>query len=283
MIVARAVAGAVAGLGAAVVAWALLLGVFVLAAWAAVAAGLALALARAPNRRDAAAAGAWVVIGAVLVPLVVWEAAGRLDALAAKKERDGPEAFDRRDLAAIWGLNLGMAAGGFAVGFPEVACETLLLATPGPEVRDFHGDFAMRSPRVRRAVAAMAADVRAGRAPARRRVDWPSYAEPDESLRVALALNAPLYLDGAVTDDGRLAVLGSAEIAYPRRARLRFGRLLGRELVLDEGLFWVLQERGWFDVYVARWHWTVALDDPGLEDTRPRHTWFERVVFGGEG
>lgn len=115
----------------------------------------------------------------------------------------------------------------------------------------------------------MMEEARAGRVPAERTVGWRGYVQSDESMRVALALNTPLLLEATPreTPDGlALDVVGSAWIAYPRSWKLPLARIGGRKLVFDEGIYWVMQEQGWFTPYTARWRWTVRQDDPRLLD-----------------
>lgn len=203
----------------------------------------------------ALAAASWLAVGAAgwWVPLVEYQ--DRVDALGARVAAGGPEALGPRDLAGVWVLNLGMALGGVAVGFPEVAAETALLAVPGPAVRTFHGDFAMASPRVRAAAAAIARDGRP------RRVAF-TYADHTDA-RVGLALNV-LELAGRC-EGGRLALVGRVEVDYPERGRLPLFVARGRAIVIDEALFHALEARGWLHPYVAEWRWTA--DDPACGAT----------------
>jgi hypothetical protein len=79
--------------------------------------------------------------------------------MAEVKNTAGPAGFSSRDLAAVYGWNLALSAGGFLVGFDEVAWETLSLTRAGPRVRVWESAFALRSPRVRQAVLEMARDL----------------------------------------------------------------------------------------------------------------------------
>ena len=54
----------------------------------------------------------------------------------------------------------------------------------------------------------------------------------------------------------------------------------GQRLFLEEGLFWVLQERGWLHPYRAVWRWSVAADDPRLDELdEPVRDLRERVLL----
>ncbi len=180
----------------------------------------------------------------------VYEYGHRVEVLSAKLA-GGPDAFSAREKLGIYGLNLAMGVTGAAVGFPEVAMETLLLTIPGGPVRNFESDFPMRSPKVRDAVAAMLVDSRP------RTVAW-AYSGQD-SMRVALACNS-LHLTGEpVVDDGRrgLRVSGRVQISYAERYFLVIGRIPGRTLGIEEGLFRMLERAGWLFPYDAVWTWTV--------------------------
>lgn len=182
-----------------------------------------------------------------------------------------------RDCAVIYGLNVVMGVGGFALGLPEVGAETLLLFLPGDGERRWDSDFAMASPRVRDEVARLGEELAAStRTEARSSVAWRTYWAPDDSPRVSLALNGPLRLEARKTSDG-LAVTGRVDVRYPERSRFRIGRVAGVDLEIEEGLFYDLQERGWLHPYEARFTWTVT--EESLADP-PRRGWRERALLG---
>jgi len=211
------------------------------------------------------------------------EYADRIQSLSRSVEA-GPQRLSTRDLAATWTLHLAMAAGGWLAGFPEAAGETAGLVFRGSPERVHRSDMPMRSPTVRRAVArAFAAAAASGSQdvalPAQRIV---FVYDPDrESLRAALALN-PLLLVGRVVKPGqgwRADLQATVQVAYPRRAVLRLGEVRGRSLVIDEGLFWALQQRGWLHPYLATCQWSVRSNDSRLADLeQPIRGAWERVV-----
>lgn len=271
-----------------------------LSAWIAVAVTIAASFTFMPAR---VRGRTWIVERAIwLLSLMVgcaflWEPIAeevgeRLEFLRQTKDREGPSSFTAVDLFAVYGLNAALAAGGWLVGFPEVAKETLLLTVRADgDARTWRSDFAMRSPKVRAAlkhlIEAEARQGFTGTLPSET-VSWSAYSPNVDSLRVALALNSPLYLRAASRKEaGRrwVDVEGSAEIAYPRHALVPLARLgNGDVLKLDEGLFWVLQQRGWLHPYVARWTWSMAVDDPRLSDLvtverSPREERFNWVVL----
>jgi hypothetical protein len=108
-----------------------------------------------------------------------------------------------------------------------------------------------------------------------RTVAWTEYSSARDSVRVALALNSPLVLTGVAerrNDAWWMDLRARAAIAYPRSALLRIGPVLGSDtLTFDEGLFWVLQERGWLHPYTVTWTWSMSADDERLRDLHTPH------------
>lgn len=204
------------------------------------------------------AAGLVFVVGAL--GTAVPEYVARVDALRGTLDGGGPEALSTRDLAGVWLLNLGMAAGGTAVGFPEVALETALLAVPGPETRVFRSSFAMGSPAVADVVDVYAASLRGAPGPEvtlpARRVVFDAVRD-HAGARVALALN-PATISGVARRDGdvwRLDLQASVPVDYPASAHLRLFGVAGTDVVIDEGLYDALERRGWLHPYTATWGW----------------------------
>ena len=195
--------------------------------------------------------------GLIAAPLMVgsvYEYGHRVEVLSAKLS-GGPSAYSSREKLGIYGLNLAMGVVGSAAGFPEAGVETLLLMVPGPSERVFESDFPMRSPKVREAALAML------RSPTPRTVVW-AY-EPSESARVALACNA-LHLTGKrVEENGRrgVQIRGRVDVSYADRYFLVMGRIPGRTIGIEEGLFRMIERAGWLHPYDAVWSWTVWESD----------------------
>lgn len=202
-------------------------------------------------------------------PLAVREIQHRLDTLARSLAEKGWR-LSGPERVQVATLNLAMGLGGYALGYPEVASETLWMFVPGSPVREWRGDFAMESALVRQHVRDMMEEARRlGRAGApvklsRRRVQWTKRDLGRDSLRVALALNSPLILDAVAYPEGtgwRLELQGRAAARYPSRSRTPLGQLFGQPLVIEEGLFAALQAEGWLHPYEAVWSWTVVEDN----------------------
>lgn len=234
-----------------------------------------------------------LILVAVGVGVLAWghvsllEFQDSVDQLSEQIRREGPDSLSFEQRAGIFGLNAVMGMGGYVAGYPEAGKETLLLSVPGPAVRHWGSDFALRSPRVRRAVGSMVAEADAADGDSVQlspvSVSWPQYAFGQDSLRVALALNSPLEITGTasrVDDRWRLDLVGSARVEYPKRGRVSLlGNVHGKEIALEEGLFGALQEVAWLYPYTARWSWTVYSDDPRLTSPRPEISWREGMVM----
>lgn len=247
----RALAFAVAMPALPLLAWLVCLGAW-LSALLLLAAAAPLLVRRTPR---AALAGALLLAGAVAGGVPHREYARCVVALDARVERDGPEALRPPELLAVWGLNAALAAGGLGAGLPEAARETLHMALPGPHVRTFHSDFALRSPRVRGAILTMLQGLPAASPttldehdPARvpladRVVAWKGYFNERDSPRVALALN-PVRISGTAQrgkGGTRLSLVARVDVVYPDHGVTQLP-LLGP---VPYRLLWSLQQRGW--------------------------------------
>lgn len=214
-------------------------------------------------RRSRLCVAAPLLLLAWKLPLL--EYADRVETLAETPH------WSPRDRLGVWLLNLGMAGAGAALGLPEVAAETALLALPGPRRRSAQSDFAMGSPAVRRALNRQVAHLPAR--PDHRRDLVPQTVvfggDPlRESARVALALN-PATLTGWAepTPQGwRLHLTARVAVDYPPDARLHLLTVNRRPIVIDEGLFTRLQRAGWLHPFTMAWTWTMAADDARLAD-----------------
>ncbi|WP_375772454.1 hypothetical protein NR798_16715 [Archangium gephyra] len=234
----------------------------------------ALCVALAP-RRLSRGIRLTALVGGVLgltagAPLAAREIQHRLDTLAESLATNGWR-LSLPERVQVATLNLAMGLGGYALGYPEVASETLWMFVPGSPVREWRGDFAMESPLVRQNVRELLEEARRrGRAGGpvkltRRGVQWTKRDLGRDSLRVALALNSPLYLDAVAYPQGtgwRLEIQGRAAMRYPPRSRTSLGRMFGQPLVIEEGLFAALQAAGWLHPYEAVWSWTVEEGEP---------------------
>ncbi|HIK09036.1 MAG TPA: hypothetical protein IGS52_02010 [Oscillatoriaceae cyanobacterium M33_DOE_052] len=212
-----------------------------------------------------------IIVIILVSSLILWypilsEIMLRQQHLAAKLQASGPRALNFPNKVAIYGGNIVMAAGGYLLGMPEVAKETLLLGFPGEKVRRFDSDFAMQSPRVRTALepfihslAHYPPETQVVEMPATV-IDW-SYGEYlGDDRRVALALNAFTITATAYREPQRWRIecRGTVAIKYdPNQQPTHLLNLLGLEIVIDQSLYWGLQEAGWLHPYTAAWYWTI--------------------------
>jgi hypothetical protein len=105
------------------------------------------------------------------------------------------------------------------------------------------------------------------------------------SARVALALD-PVTLGGTAHHVGppggerwRLDVRATVDVRYRAGASLVLGRVRGVPIVVDEGLFAALQDRGWLHPYRAVWVWSAWADDPFLRDrSTVERDWRENLL-----
>ncbi|MDY6937562.1 MAG: hypothetical protein SWY16_07835 [Cyanobacteriota bacterium] len=201
--------------------------------------------------------------------LALGELMWRQEQLSQKLQNSGPEELSRKNKVAIYGGNLIMATGGYLLGLPEVAMETVLLSVPGSSVREFESDFAWASAKVRTPIEAFidrlpedpgATEV--VRMPPTT-IEWTAADYLEGEGRVALALN-PFELEAVAYREGegwRIECSGTVAIEYdPSPGRTELLKLPGLTVGADQSLFWALQEEGWLHPYTARWRWTRNVD-----------------------
>ncbi len=206
--------------------------------------------------------------------------------------RDGEPIYSARQRFAIRWANFHMAMGGYAVGFSQVARETLELdlrstdATlrerqaltleerlrfcgPGATTGDplvLESDFAMESKNVRRIVAHLAEDTPVGKSRSAPHVIRGGYANPYTTWRVALALLVPgAKITVTRRDAEHVDVEWRGDIQYPVASAVHLPIPFGGPLTLDEAIFCGMQMDGDFVPYTMVWRWTLAADDPRLK------------------
>jgi hypothetical protein len=202
-----------------------------------------------------------IVLGVLLAGPILHATQRASDALTAQLRRSGPGSLgpiEVSGLCALWTF-VGLVTMPIA---PEFSIEHFLMAIPSEGVRTVNSDFPMKAHAVEARVRAMAQ-----RLGARTEAVFPaeriSFDYARDPLRVALALN-PVRVS-AVTRlrEGRrvLEVEGRVEARYPESSPTRLPAVAGVEFVLEEGLFWALQERGLLHPYTVSYRWTVDVDD----------------------
>ncbi|MCG8571993.1 MAG: hypothetical protein MJB14_17805 [Spirochaetes bacterium] len=177
-------------------------------------------------------------------------------------------AYSTKDKIAIYGLNIAMGISGLLI-YPEAAIETLLLIFPTPEdnQRNFNSGFALKSQKIKQKIEEYHAVLRNSQ---QQKIEFPAeriawkgleiYKKLlDHEARVALALN-PCFISASaekIEDYWKLDIVCSIRCEYPQSSP---SPLISQpELIVEEGLFWVLQKSGWLYPYTANWHFTQHL------------------------
>jgi hypothetical protein len=190
--------------------------------------------------------------------------------LSDKLVSEGIDGFGVGDKIAIYGAHVFMGLGGLVAGYPEVAIETLSMIIPGGGARSWSSDFAMESPRIRKPLKRMVAQLEQlsiqtnEYALKKKRIAWSQYGS---DTRVGFALN-PFYLKAiAKRIEGRWQIncTATVDVKYPPRTWILLFSHAGRDIHFEEGLLWVLQESGWIFPYQGSWAWTIFSDDYRLK------------------
>ena len=181
----------------------------------------------------------------------------RLDQLNQKPS--DPSQFSWINKAEIYTLGIVMSVIAYPL-YPEIAQEHLMLYTPFEgKTKTINDDFFLKSARIQIAIK------EAEKTGKEVRLWWPvsdytlklSWNQYWES-RVALAFNG-----GWLRVEGD-KVIARIPIKYPKRAfapivTIRWIGTLG----VEEGLFWVLQEEGWY--HTGEVEWMADFDRSGIE------------------
>jgi hypothetical protein len=160
-----------------------------------------------------------------------------------------PSNFSWVNKAEIYVMGVFMSAFAYPI-YPEIAQEHMMLYTPfedNPKI--IEDDFFLLSAIVQDAIK------RAKRLKRPYRLAWPASAyqlsfnpEAYQEARIALALNGG-YLR---VEDGKAIVI--IKIAYPRKAYAPLIPIPGYGSIgVEEGLFWILQQEGWFHEGYVEW------------------------------
>ena len=208
-----------------------------------------------------------IIVLLLLFPYKVLESTeDRMRFLSDKLVTEGISGFGVSDKIAIYGAHVFMGMGGLITGYPEIAKETLSMIIPGAGDRSWSSDFAMESPRIRKPLKIMVAQLE--QLPLqtneyslkKKRISWTQY---DSDERVGWALN-PVRLEAVANrKEGlwRINCTATVDIRYPKKNWLLLFSYAGRDIHFEEGLLWVLQKSGWIFPYQGSWEWNVYSDD----------------------
>lgn len=219
-----------------------------------------------------------VVAGGFWVPLHEGDATLRRWQTAL----DRGESLRTHQLVGAYGLHALLIPIGFVAGFPEASWEVVALHLGG-DAREWDSDVVLHEPAARAVVRGWVRDAEAGATGQRTwRYAWNGlYNRPEHSLRAALALNCPLVLTGQPGVDGGgsyVDLRATCLVKWPRKARIPVGRVMGRSVALEEGVWAGLQDAGWIAPVEVAWTTRVRPDDPQLQGEDPRHGWVEAAL-----
>lgn len=185
----------------------------------------------------------------LLVALIFLVMIGFIRVHQLNQKPSDPSAFSWFNKAEVYTLGLLMVAIAYPL-YPEISREHLMLYSPfNGETTVIHDDFFLRSLKVQKAVdeaARTGKEVRLwwSNRDYEFRLDFDKYWES----RVALAFNG-----GWLRVEGK-KVIARIPIKYPKRAFAPFFSVpfIGT-FGIQEGLFWVLQEEGWYHTGEVEW------------------------------
>lgn len=145
--------------------------------------------------------------------------------------------YSTYNLAEIYVLGVVMSALAYPL-YPEIAVEHMSLYSQTKPVK--HSNFFMRSKVVQKAIEDYSKPVM---------LSWHSkdYMIGNSEARVALALN------GAVLTKHDDNIFIDVPIKYPRNSLVELLPMVK----VQEGLFWVLQQKGWYHTGTMRWAHTT--------------------------
>tara|TARA_B100000282_G_scaffold266163_1_gene217736 strand:+ start:347 stop:1147 length:801 start_codon:yes stop_codon:yes gene_type:complete len=199
-----------------------------------------------------------------LLPFSAAEWNTRIDNLAHKARNKRLSALNS---AGIYNLNLIMATSGAALGYKEVAYETLLLGIPnkGKEVT-MSSNFPMESKKIKTAVKQ---HIKSGRKSTTKRISWKKSEYFSDSSKVSLALDsyAKLKIKTLTNSKGKKYYDCTVRVfvAYPSKSITDL-KVFGNDnlrIRMDEGIFGGLQKNGLFETYHMNWNWKVDEENAG--------------------
>lgn len=185
----------------------------------------------------------------------------RVDNLNEKLISKGPYSFSFSEKVSIYLLGFHMCLFGMPI-YPEIAKEQFLLQFPGPKNRVFHSSFAMKSEKIKEVVSDYSKTLMMTTSNKERHILVSKriiFNYTTDNKRVVLALN-PCYISGEAKKEGgiwELSMQAKVNVLYPQKSRIPLFSILRKTFYIEEGLFWMLQQNGWFFPYTAIWKWEV--------------------------
>jgi hypothetical protein len=204
------------------------------------------------------------------MPFVLNAAHHRMAAWDRQILERGADSLTVLDRSAIYLGNIWMALGGFCVGAPEAAVETLLLMVPDEDgAREANWVFFAHDRSVLATAETLARDLMAtSRVDGKRAIEWPPGVYSLANYRVSLATAGGSVVLRRGQAPGEFAAAVEVPIRYTRGAELRLLRSDLLDLTIPETLFWALEQAGWLHPYVMRYHFKlrIAGDGAAIED-----------------
>ena len=172
------------------------------------------------------------------------------------RNQKSPDLFNWKDCAGIYGLNLWMGILAFPF-YPEASVETLCMFLPGKEKRIFHVTGIPQSGIILEQInkrEAILTDRFSNQSTALR-WDESEYSKNPfgKEARYSLAFNGGrIWTEkNSVSNRNGIQIRIEIDIRYPKNSYVTL--LRKPKLQVEEGLFWVLQEKKWLHPYKAVW------------------------------
>lgn len=193
----------------------------------------------------------------------------RVEELSANLKNDNPSMlFSTKDKIGILGLNLIMGSCGYFF-YPEVAKENLMMIFPAPpnNVRVYNSDFAIKSIKVRKILSIFINKLQIKKnniiQMSEKKLVWhpKDYIFGSKEARYALALNSAIINAKAYKEklSWIINVTIKVKCEYPKNSLITL--IPEPKLEIEEGLFWVLQETGFLNPYIAEWTFKINSKD----------------------
>jgi hypothetical protein len=209
-------------------------------------------------------------LAGLAVPFVLNSAHHRMAAWDRQILERGADSLTMLDRSAIYLGNIWMAIGGFCVGAPEAAVETLAMMVPDEDgAREANWVFFAHDSSVLAAAETLARDLMAtSRAHGKRAIQWPPGVYSLANYRVSLATAGGSVVLRRGQAPGEFAASVDVPIRYTQGAELGLLRSGLLDLTIPESLFWALEQAGWLHPYVMRYHFKlrIAGDGAAIED-----------------
>jgi hypothetical protein len=209
-------------------------------------------------------------LAVLAIPFAFHSAHHRMAAWDRQIRERGADGLTTLDHSAIYLGNIWMALGGFGVGAPEAAVETLLMMVRDEDgAREANWVFFAHDPSVLATAEKLARDLMAKNATqGKRAIEWPPGVYLLANSRVSLATAGGSVVLRRGQAPGEFHASVEVPIRYTQGAELRLIRSDLLDLTIPESLFWALEQAGWLHPYVMRYHFKLqfAGDRAVIED-----------------